>query len=108
MSFQSTVVVFDSHLPFQKPSEFEGGEVDVPYAVVDFFETDILAGADNGDFDPFASPADAAIVTAVAALESLRVLQSRKAVGRRVLPARVLQCLRLAYHSSPLEPMIGS
>jgi hypothetical protein len=56
-----TVSIFDLHVSFVHASEFERSKVDIPDAIVDFFQSDILAGADAGDIDPIASPADAAI-----------------------------------------------
>ena len=59
-------------------AEFERPEVDVPGAVIDFFQAHILPGADDGDIDPVRVPADAAIGTHVTDLEAIKVLEGRE------------------------------
>ena len=43
MSFQSTVDIFNAHLSFEEPAEFEGSEVDIPDAIIDLLEADIFS-----------------------------------------------------------------
>ena len=61
MTVESTILVLDSHVSFMESAEFERAEEDVPDAVVDFFEADILSGADDGDVDPMGVPTNAAV-----------------------------------------------
>ena len=77
MSFQSTIMILDSHVAFVKAAEFKGAEVDIPDAVIYFFEADILAGADDGDIDPIAPPANAAIGADVSDFEAVGVFEWR-------------------------------
>jgi len=37
-------------MPFMGPAEFEQAEVNVPDAIVDFFQAHVLPGAGGGDF----------------------------------------------------------
>jgi hypothetical protein len=46
MSCEFTIVIFDAHMAFEQPTEFEWGEVDIPDAIIDFFEADIGSDAD--------------------------------------------------------------
>jgi len=39
----STIVILDAHVPFMEPAEFERAEVDVPDAIVDFFQAYVLS-----------------------------------------------------------------
>ena len=55
MAFESTILVLDAHVSFVKSAELERAEEEVPDAVVDFFEADVLTGADDGDVDPMVS-----------------------------------------------------
>lgn len=82
MAVESTMLVLDSHESFVKSAEFERAEEDVPDAVIDFFEADVLTGADAGDVDPMAIPADAAIGADVASLEAVGVLERWKFLGQ--------------------------
>jgi hypothetical protein len=44
-AFQSTRGIFDAHMTFEEPTEFEGSEVDIPDPVVNFLEADICSDA---------------------------------------------------------------
>ena len=47
MAFQSTKCILDTHMFFEQASEFERSEIDVPDAIIDFLEADVLT--DTGD-----------------------------------------------------------
>jgi hypothetical protein len=51
LSFQASISALDSHVAFKQAAEFERAEVDVPDAVIDFLEADVLADADGRDVD---------------------------------------------------------
>ena len=72
MSPQLPGRVFDSHLLLDQASELDRAKVDVPYPIVNLFETDILAGAGDADVHPIAVPADTTIVAYAARLEAAR------------------------------------
>src|SRR5436853_1431737 len=72
---QLTARVFDAHLRFDETTESDWAKVDVPDAVVNLFEPDILASAGDADIHPIASPADAAVVADIAPLEVRRIFQ---------------------------------
>jgi len=40
MAFQSTKCILDTHVFFEQASELERAEIDVPDAIIDFFEAD--------------------------------------------------------------------
>ena len=61
MSEEPTVGVFDSHVSLVEPSQTQCPEVHVPDSVIDLLEPDVLPDAGDGDVDPPAAPADAAI-----------------------------------------------
>src|SRR5262245_56214912 len=56
-------VIFNAQNPFVHSSEFQRAEVYIPDPIVDFFETDVLAGERVRDTDPVMVPADAAVAT---------------------------------------------
>jgi hypothetical protein len=53
---QSPIRILDAHVPLEQPAEAQGPEGDVPDAVVDRLEADVLADADRGDVDPAVIP----------------------------------------------------
>ena len=53
----------------------ERAEVDVPDAIADFFQADILPGADDGDIGPVPVPADTAIGTDVPDLKAIGIVE---------------------------------
>jgi hypothetical protein len=53
---QSPIRILDAHVPLEQPAEAQGPEGDVPDAVVDRLEADVLAHADRGDVDPAVIP----------------------------------------------------
>jgi hypothetical protein len=65
-------------------SKFEGSETDIPEAVVDLFEADILAYAHDAHVDPAAIPADPTVGADVADLEPIGVIErwGRLGIGR--------------------------
>jgi hypothetical protein len=75
VSFQSSISILDSHVSFQEAPELERSEVDVPNAVVDLLEPDVLAGAHGGDAHPLAISTDATVGAHVASLEAIRILE---------------------------------
>ncbi len=77
MSFESTILVLDAHRAFMESAELQGAEIDVPDTVVDFFQADVLSGADGGDIDPTRVPANAAVGADIADLEAIRILERR-------------------------------
>ena len=81
MSFESTIGIFDAHVSFEQPAEFEWAEGDIPDAIIDFLETDIFPGAGGGDVDPLTVPPDAPIGTDVAHLEAVGILERWRFVG---------------------------
>ncbi len=58
MSPQLPGLIFDSHLLFDQATELDWAEVDVPYPVVNLFESDPLTGTHLTDIYPVAVPAD--------------------------------------------------
>ena len=68
-------------MAFEPPTECEGAEVDIPDAIIDFFEADIGSDADVGDVDPLMVPTDASVGTDVAHLEAVRIFQRREFSG---------------------------
>ena len=44
MAFQSTKCILDTHVFLEQASKLERSEVDVPDAIVDFFEADVFTG----------------------------------------------------------------
>lgn len=50
-------------------------EVDVPDTIVDFFQADILPGADDGGIGPVPVPVDAAIGTDVPDLKAIGIVE---------------------------------
>lgn len=51
MPFQTSISVLDSHVAFKEAAKLERSEVDVPDAVIDFLQADVLADADGGNVD---------------------------------------------------------
>ena len=47
VSSESTIGIFDAHVAFEEPAEFEGAEGDIPNAIVNFFEADLCSDADG-------------------------------------------------------------
>ena len=64
-------------MAFMQATELERSEEDIPDAVVDFFESHVLAGAADADIDPVVIPADAAIGADVAQFEAIWILKRR-------------------------------
>jgi hypothetical protein len=81
VSFQSTGDIFDAHVSFEEPAEFERAEVDIPDAIVDLLEADIFANAGVRDVDPLVVPPDAPVSTHIAHLEAVGVLERWQLVG---------------------------
>lgn len=81
MTVESTILVLDAHVSFVKAAELERAEEEVPDAVVDFFEADVLTGADDGDVDPMVVPADTAVGADVADLEAVWIFERWKFLG---------------------------
>ena len=75
MTFESTILVLDTHRAFMESTEFQGAEIDVPETIVDFFEADILSDADSGDINPMMVPANAAVGADITNLEAIRILE---------------------------------
>jgi hypothetical protein len=69
----------------------EGAEVEVPFAVVDLDQADVLLAQGLADVDPLFVPADPAIAADAADLKVARILQWREAswVGSR---GRGIEC----------------
>lgn len=93
MSFQSTICVLDSHVFFQKSTEIERSEVDVPNTVVDFFKSDVFSGTDNRDVHPIGVPTNAPISAHVADFEAVWVFERtpESAAGLGELPGGAAQ-----------------
>jgi len=89
-SNRSSLVILDPENPFVHPAELERSEVYLPDAVVDLFESDILAGERVGDADPVMFPADAAVATDEPDFEVTGILERRKRSrqGRRTADRR--------------------
>lgn len=68
-------------MALKKASEFQGAKVNIPDAVIDFFESNVFPGTDSRDIDPLAFPSDASVCTDISNLEPVRVFQGRQAVG---------------------------
>lgn len=47
VSFQSSIGILDSHVPFKESAEPERAKIDIPDAVVDFFKSYGLADANT-------------------------------------------------------------
>ncbi len=75
MSFESTLGIFDAHVSFEPPAEFQWAGVDIPDAIIDVLETDICPGAGGRDVDPLTVPPDVPIGTDVAQLEAVGILE---------------------------------
>ena len=59
----------ESGVAVREPSELQRAEVNVPDAIVDLFETDVLADAGVAEIDEVMAPANAAVGTDVTSLE---------------------------------------
>jgi hypothetical protein len=59
----SAVVVFDVSLLLMEATEFDGSEIDIPEAVIDFLEADVLLSEEMADVNPTGVPTDAAVAT---------------------------------------------
>ena len=68
-------------MALKKASEFQGSEVYIPDAVLDFFQPNVFPDTDGRDVDPLPSPSDASVCTDISDLEPVRVFQGRQAVG---------------------------
>ncbi len=66
-----------------KAPEIKEAKVHGPYAVVDFFEADVLIGEDVADVYPMGVPANAPVTTDAPDFEMGRVLYGREAIGIR-------------------------
>lgn len=75
VSFQSSIGILDSHVPFKETAEPERSKIDVPDAVVDFFEPDVLVDAHTRDADPLTIPTDAAIGADISDLEAIGIFE---------------------------------
>lgn len=51
-AFQSALFILDTPVPFVQPAEFERPKVEIPDAVVYFFQSDVFTGTDDGDINP--------------------------------------------------------
>jgi hypothetical protein len=76
-----SISILDAHVPLKETTEFERAEEDVPDAVVDFFEADILASTDDGDIDPTVVPTDAAVSANVSDFKAVGIFERRQWVG---------------------------
>ena len=74
-SFELTELIFDAHVFLQQAAELERSEVDFPDVVVDFFQSDVFAGATAADVDPVMVPADTAVVADQAFFVMRRILE---------------------------------
>ena len=75
MSIEFTVGIFNLHVSFVQATELEWPKVDIPNAVVNFFQSNIFACADAGDVDPVAAPADATVGADVADFEAVWIFE---------------------------------
>jgi len=75
---QSAELVLNLHVSLDKATELERPEVNIPDSVVDFLDAHALAHADDGDIEPAAFPASAAVGADVAHFESIGVLKGRQ------------------------------
>ena len=66
---------------FVEAAQAQRAEVDVPFAVVDLHEPNILAAEGLTDIDPLLVPADAAVVAHAAQLVVRRVLERGQPAG---------------------------
>jgi len=66
---------------FEEASEFEWPEIDVPDAIIDLFEADILPHTGNGDVDPLGVPTNPPVRADVPGLEPVGVFQWGQPVG---------------------------
>ena len=78
MSPQLPRSVFNTHLLFDQTAQLDRAKVNLPDAVVNLFQADVLAGAADTDVHPVAVPPDAAVVADVARLIVRWVLQCRQ------------------------------
>jgi len=76
---QSALLVFDSHVPLEQPTELEGAEVDGPDPITDLLKAHVFADADRGDVQPAAVPANATVGADVADFEAVGILERRAA-----------------------------
>lgn len=83
LALQSPVGILDSHAPLQEPSQLQRSKIEVPDAVINLLEADVLAGAGDRDVHPVAFPTDAAIGAHVAHFEAVGVFQGRKPIWPR-------------------------
>src|SRR5574337_29732 len=107
-------------MSFMEPAEFKRGEIDVPDAIVDFFQAHILSGADSGDIDPVRVPADAAIRTDIPDLEAIGIVEwwklrrhgtGRRCIdgSRRLLIEGLVRTLVVVFRAEAVEPaLLGS
>jgi hypothetical protein len=80
VSFQSTIGIFDTPMPFKQPTEVEGCAVDVPPTLGNLLEPDGLAGPAAGDVHPLGIPPKAPVGTDGADFETVGVLKWRQLV----------------------------
>ena len=90
MSPQLPRSIFNTQLLFDQATEFDRPKVDVPDALVNLFQPDILASTAEADVHPIAVPADAAVVADLARLEVWRIFQLRQLLRVR-LSARLVE-----------------
>lgn len=83
MSFYPTISILDSHVAFKESTDFHGTEPDIPDAIIDLLETDVLAGTDDRNIDPLGVLTDTTVGTDIPDLEAVRVFQRRDAIGHR-------------------------
>lgn len=61
-------------------AKFQRSKVNIPNAVVDFFQAHVFAGAADADVHSFMIPADAAVGADIADLEAVGIFERRKPV----------------------------
>jgi hypothetical protein len=80
MAPKSPELIFNFHVALIEATDLERSEVDVPDAIVDLLEPDILPSANDADINPRSVPTNAAIGADVAYLEAIRILKGSKPV----------------------------
>ena len=68
-------------MPLKETTELKRAEEDIPDAVVNFFEADVLARTDDGDIDPIAVPTDAPVSTDESDFKAVGIFQRWQRVG---------------------------
>src|SRR5438128_9018441 len=76
--FHLSKPIFDPLMLLVQASQLDDAEVDVPDSVVDFVQSNVLAGTAAADIDPGMLPADPAVAANQALLVVGRILQRRE------------------------------